>query len=669
MNTFLGIDFGTTNSFCCVAQNGLGPVSPQAIHLHAHGGDTFPTVLLYEADPEGGWKDAGGGWKVVAFGREAEDEWQQLLPSARERFRFVANFKPDLAKSEVARAHAKAFLTCLVERLNDEKILHGFARQCATSVALGIPATILPGHDVLTIRLAKEAGWANVEVISEPKSALAYHLHTGGVPLDDRKSSVLVIDFGGGTCDFALLQRGECVHAWGDPLYGGRLFDDLIFQWFCAQNPAARVLMETEHTEPVIHWSRCRAAKEAFSLWLRKPRGHSAFTYNGFDGYGALRTVTRDEFEQRAHCFEPSLEMREYWERCGVDWHQHFGGRPISLIDHFANMLASGLNEMSLRPDQVSVVILTGGGSLWYFVRETLIQRLGFPESVICQSGQPQATIGYGAALVPVLKLQLTDRQQQLRQQKAAKADELAHQVMELVDQFTINLAKDLSDELVNNCLLPRITLLQETDVSWTLAQARQWISQDVETFRPQMQQIVQDRESLFAAQVSAQIDAFLQAWLAGCSIRWQSRQLPIAGKGLQLPAVVFAVAGPIQRAIEAIVAVVTSVVAANILGGAGMALLLAGPYGLLFGFLIGTLLAAGLIFGGQKAAEHIPIPAWIRRSIFTKSVVDRFRNKTQAELQQRLKPALAQQRDAITNEVGKIVDGVIVDLNWINAF
>src|SRR4051812_19990904 len=104
MSTFLGIDFGTTNSFCCMAQSGLGPVSPQAIHLHAHGGDTFPTVLLYEADPDGGWKDAGGGWKVVAFGREAEDEWQQLLPPARERFRFVANFKPDLANSEVARA-------------------------------------------------------------------------------------------------------------------------------------------------------------------------------------------------------------------------------------------------------------------------------------------------------------------------------------------------------------------------------------------------------------------------------------------------------------------------------------------------------------------------------------------------------------------------------------
>ena len=42
----------------------------------------------------------------------------------------------------------------------------------------------------------------------------------------------LVVDFGGGTCDFAFMYRGMVRNSWGDMELGGRLFDDLFFQWF-----------------------------------------------------------------------------------------------------------------------------------------------------------------------------------------------------------------------------------------------------------------------------------------------------------------------------------------------------------------------------------------------------------------------------------------------------
>ena len=46
-----------------------------------------------------------------------------------------------------------------------------------------------------------------------------------------------VVDFGGGTCDFAVMDGGRIVSAWGEPALGGRLFDDLFFQWFLDENP------------------------------------------------------------------------------------------------------------------------------------------------------------------------------------------------------------------------------------------------------------------------------------------------------------------------------------------------------------------------------------------------------------------------------------------------
>jgi hypothetical protein len=107
-----------------------------------------------------------------------------------------------------------------------------------------------------------------------------------------------LVDFGGGTCDFALVVRGEILHSWGDIHLGGRLFDDLFYQWFIEQNPEAIAAMRRERAKFFVLAVRCREVKEKFSLAMaldpttvyRKTLGE----------YGHRKDVTWDSFLARA---------------------------------------------------------------------------------------------------------------------------------------------------------------------------------------------------------------------------------------------------------------------------------------------------------------------------------------------------------------------------------
>ncbi len=113
---------------------------------------------------------------------------------------------------------------------------------------------------------AREAGFGEVRTVDEPKGAIYFRLQRKDVTPTEALKGALVVYFGGGTCDFALLVRGEVVHSWGDMHLGGRLFDDLFYQWFIEQNLGAMAAMSRERAEFFVLAVRCWEAKEKFSL-------------------------------------------------------------------------------------------------------------------------------------------------------------------------------------------------------------------------------------------------------------------------------------------------------------------------------------------------------------------------------------------------------------------
>ena len=108
--------------------------------------------------------------------------------------------------------------------------------------------------------------------MDEPKGALLHHLWHKDFSPQEARRGILVIDFGGGTCDFAFLQSLQVSHSWGDMELGGRLFDDLFFQWFLEQNPGALADMENSGDTYYVHSYLCREVKEFFSLTMARDR-------------------------------------------------------------------------------------------------------------------------------------------------------------------------------------------------------------------------------------------------------------------------------------------------------------------------------------------------------------------------------------------------------------
>ena len=77
--------------------------------------------------------------------------------------------------------------------------------------------------------LAKSPAWP------EPLGALAFHLAHGDLTLEEARKGIVVIDFGGGTLDVAVVDAKGLREPWGDTSLGGRLFDDLFYQWLADQ--------------------------------------------------------------------------------------------------------------------------------------------------------------------------------------------------------------------------------------------------------------------------------------------------------------------------------------------------------------------------------------------------------------------------------------------------
>ena len=179
--------------------------------------------------------------------------------------------------------------------------------------------------------------------------ALAFHLNNGDVSPAEARAGVVVVDFGGGTLDAALVSAEGLREPWGDPALGGRLFDDLFFQWLCDQNAP----LEIDERKALVVWQReCRELKEAFSnRWRSRGDGMDDFKGHVFVGDAKkwLRNASVREFEARAARYRPSPTARSYFR--GLD--QPSAGlvldAPIDLYDWVRRTLTRGRAVGALR--------------------------------------------------------------------------------------------------------------------------------------------------------------------------------------------------------------------------------------------------------------------------------------------------------------------------------
>lgn len=134
-----------------------------------------------------------------------------------------------------------------------------------TRVYVGTPSRTREDFGLNLAQCFVRAGWPRPIFVRESDAGHDLCLQSGAIDIDDIENEVLILDFGGGTCDFTLLESMDVLQNDGDPLFGGRLFDDLLFQVFCRDNALFREELPGSGCEYYIHWIQCKAEKERFS--------------------------------------------------------------------------------------------------------------------------------------------------------------------------------------------------------------------------------------------------------------------------------------------------------------------------------------------------------------------------------------------------------------------
>lgn len=194
----IGIDLGTTHS--SLAQFDEGQKSLEQLKIQED--FLFPSALYFPTPEEG--SSPWVGFKALERGSEVPD-------------RLVTSAKSWLAHNGIDRKSA------LLPLEHDEKIspfdttvlfLKEIKKSCPSDahVTLTVPASFDPAARELTQEAAKAAGFKEITLIEEPIAAFYAWLQDHSE--DWRKSlkvgdQILVVDVGGGTTDFSLIEVGE----------------------------------------------------------------------------------------------------------------------------------------------------------------------------------------------------------------------------------------------------------------------------------------------------------------------------------------------------------------------------------------------------------------------------------------------------------------------------
>ncbi len=224
MGKEIGIDLGTTNTVVSYV-NKKGRLRC----LRYENKNIIPSVVYFMSEKE------------FIIGEKAKKRYVSN-PEAG-----IASFKSHLAEKEKieviaengdkfkyrAKKVASNFLNQVINRI-EEQLLKEFGPEegCIGNVVITVPAKFNDAEKEATKWAAKNAGFENVKLATEPTAAAIAHRQESG----QEGNSILVYDFGGGTFDVSVIheERGRFVEiaTGGDKHLGGNKLTDILAKYF-----------------------------------------------------------------------------------------------------------------------------------------------------------------------------------------------------------------------------------------------------------------------------------------------------------------------------------------------------------------------------------------------------------------------------------------------------
>lgn len=408
----IGIDFGTSTTVVRVHNVGEGN---RVVPLAVNGNRTIPTIAFESVDGN------------IYYGYDAKAMIDSNAPGLERK-----NFKMDLiSEDEEVRAWAeklvKGFMHYIYERYQNHSNAGTFDPADEVKVYVSHPAKWTSSARSLMKRSVAEAGFCCEEDVSlkdEPTAAILAVMHEKKEVLNkanmlkpDKKYKVMMIDMGAGTTDIVL-----CTYQ----VVGGKLELDDIFTYPSVNTPGlcgGREIDDTIVKEATIFVnsmqenpstagrnainkfkSNVKAWKEQTlsvglckSIEIPEPDDISRFR-DDLLGYGFAVKNGNERFTMNRDFFERITEG--HWKQWGLLLHRTFEGVQDVQFQNLA---------CAKRPEEVDLLIVTGGHSQWYVVPEYLTGKLHLSDvpdiqftkiqqnpELLLQSVDPQETVAVG---------------------------------------------------------------------------------------------------------------------------------------------------------------------------------------------------------------------------------------------------------------------------------
>lgn len=346
--TVIGIDFGSSQSFVSELRIGSAE-TPQLLKLD---GDQFkiPTKIAYDIENK----------KIIACGIDAEEK---AANTSGEDIVVVKNFKrylgekmPENAGAGISGIDAEFFCKAFIEFLSQLLKSHYNEKTLSNdrfSTCFACPAMWNEQQKETLKKLAHDAGFPDIHLLTEPEAAV-HAQRVGNFAFANKSEYCMVIDFGGGTLDVCILKLGingltpEIKTVTGNPKLGGYDFDKIICKQFYR---ASRIKEDTLNAKERMMLDRmAEDAKITYSQnFAKHDNNEVTYHFQLRDGYPL--SMRRSDLE---NIFEEQ-----------------------GIITKINDSLEEALSKEKLSKNEIDKVILTGGSSQWFFMREIVSKMFG----------------------------------------------------------------------------------------------------------------------------------------------------------------------------------------------------------------------------------------------------------------------------------------------------
>lgn len=508
-------------------------------------------------------------------------------------------------------------------------------------------------------RLLISAGLKKVELISESRAAVEYALRDTKNPIDAAllKKSVLVIDIGSSTLDFAYVRDGNeyDIQTMGNVLLGGGLLDEMVVLYAVeqikntdsAKYELVRQLVDTVPTIKSKLMVESRKIKENYFT------NESIYLSNNQPLIKTVHLFHRGQHITVDLIISPQIVL---------EW---LIAQPHPLLewDSFENRLNGSLSTVhngiinhvdNPNHEEPALVILTGGASRMRFFQD--ICKNHFIHSHMIVSDRPELDIARGLVFAGSMDERVKACIADLREY--VNGDAVEKKVNEAYPELVKCLGEPLVDNLMEKSILPTFRKWKSSAIA-TLNDFQNAVTDDVEYYlkssegESSISSVVKPWSEKVIREVNA--DVFKICLKHQLDMEFARKNLTLIPEGMNSSLDISFV-----NILQAVTSAVVIVVIAMLCGGAGLALIMEGFVGLIIGGLIGLV----IVFLGKNTARD-----WIMkqnflpifRVPFSENVINTEKNK--ARLLKDITSALANDENTkndLIRQVSQVIDDTI---------